>query len=251
VLALAQTTRESIGRVPSVPREGKPIVMEKLSLDSQGGKVDVYVARPSEEGVRPAVVVAHEWWGLNDQVKGVADRLAGLGYVALVPDLYRGFVTDDPEKAHEYLRGLPDERALADMTAAIAWARASKGVRKDGVGVLGFCMGGRIALLTNLSPAAPNACVVFYGTPVTDAAQLKKASGPVLGIFGADDRGIPKSAIQEMEKGLTAAGRSVETKIYEGAGHAFMNETRDSHRPAAAADAWKRVETFLGRTLAR
>jgi carboxymethylenebutenolidase len=221
-------------------------------LTGELGEVNAYMASPSAPGTYPAVVVVHEWWGLNSQIKTVADRIAAMGYHAIVPDLYHGVVAEDAEKAHELTRGLEDSRALSDIAAAANHARtAAAGAPAGGspVGIIGFCMGGRLALLASMSEMPLQAAVMFYGPPVTDPAELAGVKAPILALFGREDEGIPLTTVQTFEDNLKAAGKSVEVVIYDGAGHAFMNDTRPSHRPEAATDAWERVEAFFARHL--
>jgi carboxymethylenebutenolidase len=220
-----------------------------VPLATPKGEVRSYQVQPSGPGPFPGVVLVQEWWGLNHQIETVADRLAALGYAVIVPDLYHGHVANDAEKAHELSRGLTDESALNDLGAAVTNLRNSPTVGGRPVGIMGFCMGGRLSLLTALSGPPLNACVVFYGPPITDAALLQKLPCPLLASFGAEDEGIPPEAVKGFEEALKKAGKSVDIKIYENAGHAFMNDTRPSYRPEAAKDAWERVENFLAANL--
>ena len=208
-----------------------------------------YLVEPKGKGPFPAVIVIMEWWGLNDQIKGVADRLAKAGYVALVPDLYYGQVTTDPEKAHELMRGLDQKEAITDLGSAMDYLRSLPEVGKSKIGSLGFCMGGALSLQLALSRPDLSGAVMFYGTPDTDPMDLDKAACPVLGLFGADDKGIPVAKVQEMAKELNEVGEGADIKIYPGAGHAFFNETRPSYDAQAAADAWERTLTFFNARL--
>jgi carboxymethylenebutenolidase len=214
------------------------------SVRTERGDIQAYLARPEGTGPFPGVLLIHEWWGLNEQIKTTADRVARMGYVVIVPDLYHGQVASDAEKAHELHRGLTDESALVDLRAALAHMKSMEAVGGSPVGAMGFCMGGHLALVTALSEPI-QATVVFYGPPVTDRAQLDKLSGPLLGLFGAEDDGIPAETVKTFEENLKAAGKNVEIKIYDGAGHAFMNNERPSYRPEQASDAWSRVEAFF------
>src|SRR5512140_1070809 len=221
-----------------------------ITLHTPQGDVKAYVARPQGTGPFPGVIVVHEWWGLNPQIRGVADRLAAQGYVAIAPDLYHGRVAVDPEKAHELMRGVSAPAAVADLRAAAAELRASPQVGQKPVGILGFCMGGGLALQTALSGEPLQACAIFYGAPlVTDRTQLKKMPCPVLAMFGAEDEGLPADTVRAFQQALTDDGKKAEVKIYDKAGHAFMNETRPSYRPEAAADAWSRLQKFLADNL--
>lgn len=224
---------------------------QDISIPSGKETIKAYVAVPEKEGRHPAVVVVHEWWGLNDQVKTVADRLAKAGYVALVPDLYRGKVGADAESAHELMRGLPEERAVADLRAAADFLAKHDRVNGKSYGIVGFCMGGRLALLSSIADARFLGTVICYGRPETDPEKLKKLTGPVLGIFGGADQGIGPEQLESLKKGLETAGKKVEIKVYDGAGHAFMNEKGRHYKEDAASDAWKRILVFFREQSAR
>jgi carboxymethylenebutenolidase len=217
----------------------------KVSLKGRRQLFSAYLAKPSGAGPAPAVVVIIEWWGLNDQIQTVADRLASEGYVALVPDLYHGHVTSDPEKAHELMRGLDAGEALDDLASGIEYLRSLPEVGKSKIGSIGFCMGGGLSLQLALHRKDLAGAVMFYGEPVTDKTALKGIACPVLGLFGEEDQGISKEKVQAMASGLNEVGKGCEVKIYSGAGHAFFNETRPSYKPEAATDAWKRTLAFF------
>jgi carboxymethylenebutenolidase len=228
---------------------GLQITSGMTPLTGVEGDVNAYTVHPEAPGAWPAVVVIHEWWGLNDQIKSVADRIAGMGYYVVVPDLYHGVVADDPEKAHELTRGLEDSRALSDITAAATLARTAAGGEGARTGVVGFCMGGRLALLAAMSDIPLHATVMFYGPPVTEPAELAKVRTPILALFGRQDEGIPETTVKTFEDNLKAAGKSIEVVMYDNAGHAFMNDTRPSFSAEAARNSWGRLETFFAQHL--
>jgi carboxymethylenebutenolidase len=216
-----------------------------VSLKNGATAFEGYLVKPKGTGPFPGVVVVMEWWGLNDQIRGVADRLAGEGYVAIVPDLYHGKVATDPEKAHELMRGVEEPAALGDLDAGVDYLRSLPEVGKGKIGSVGFCMGGGYALRLALKREDLAAAVMFYGAPETDRAALARAACPVLGLFGEEDQGIPREKVEAMAKGLQEVGKGAEIKIYPHAGHAFFNETRPSYSPQAADDAWKKTTTFF------
>ena len=223
---------------------------ETVSLRSGDQTVSAYLAAPAGAGPRPAVVVIHEWWGLNDWVKDQVVRFAGEGFVALAVDLYRGKVVYDPNLAHELSRGLPQDQALRDLEAAFAYLASRPDVSPAKIGSVGWCMGGGFSLLLAVHEPKLAACVVNYGALPTDKAEMAQIQAPVLGNFGGDDRGIPPSAVQAFEQAMKAAGKSVDVKVYDGAGHAFENPNNKlGYREAAATDAWTRTLGFLARTL--
>jgi carboxymethylenebutenolidase len=219
-----------------------------ITIPSGREKIQAYLATPGVGASKggPAVVVVQEWWGLDSWVKSAADRLAAMGYVAIAPDLYRGQVATEPQLAHELMRGLPDTRAVRDLRAASTWARSGPGGRAKRVGVVGFCMGGRLALLAALNRGPFDATVVAYGSPETNPVHLRTLRGPVLGIFGGADRGIGRDQTDALEAGLEKAGKEGRVLVYDGAPHAFMNDQRPAqHHPEATRKAWKEIEEFL------
>ena len=143
---------------------------------------------PAGKGPFPALVVIHEWWGLNDWVKEQASKLSDEGYETLAIDLYRGKVATTPEEAHEIMRGVPEDRASRDLRAALEFLESQPDVKKDRIGSIGWCMGGGYSLEVALAGPTLAADVINYGHLAADAASLKKISAPVLGIFGGQDR---------------------------------------------------------------
>jgi len=190
--------------------------------------------------------VIHEWWGLNDWVKEQAEKLAGQGYVALAVDLYRGKVATDAAQAHELMRGLPQDRGIKDLQAAMTYLATRKDVKPDRLGAIGWCMGGGFSIQLAVHDPRLRACVVNYGALPTDPNDLQQIGAAVLGNFGADDRGITVADVEAFKKAMTNAQRAFEVKIYPGAGHGFENpNNKDGYRPEAAADAWTRTINFF------
>ncbi len=218
---------------------------ETVEYPSGDETVKGYLITPEGKGPFPAVVVIHEWWGLNEQIKRTAERLSREGYVVLAVDLYRGRVTSDPEEAHELMRGLPEDRAIRDLRSAVQYLRSLPNVNGARIGSIGWCMGGGYSLALAVSSPELAACVIYYGRLVTDKDRLSRIEAPVLGFFGDRDRGIPESSVREFESSLRALGKEVETYVYRGAGHAFANETRPSYNPGAARDAWEKTLKFF------
>ena len=205
---------------------------------------------PAGKGPFPALVVIHEYWGLNDWVKEQASKLADQGYVSLAVDLYRGKVATTPDMAHELMRGVPEDLAKRDLHAAVKFLKSQPNVKKDRIGAIGWCMGGGYALDVALQEPDLAALVINYGHLATDPEALKKINAPILGIFGGRDRGITPDDVHKFEQQLKQLGKKVEVKIYDDAGHAFENSNnKDGYRAADAADAWKRTVEFLAMTL--
>jgi carboxymethylenebutenolidase len=209
-----------------------------------------YLVAPEKPGKYPALVVIHEWWGLNDWVKEQTTKLAEQGYVALAVDLYRGKVANDPTEAHELSRGLANDRAISDMNAAFAYLGTRPDVDKLRIGTIGWCMGGGFALQLAIHQPMLRAVVVNYGALPTDPTDMQAINAVVLGNFGALDKGITPDDVHAFEKTMKAENKYVDLKIYDGAGHAFENPNNtNGYRPDAAADAWKRTVDFLSKAL--
>lgn len=205
---------------------------------------------PQGKGPFPALIVIHEWWGLNDWVKEQASKLADQGYVTLAVDLYRGKVADNSDMAHELSRGLPQDRAKGDLHAAFEFLAAQPNVMKDRIGAIGWCMGGGYSLDVALQEPTLAADVINYGRLATDPDALKKIKAPILGNFGGQDHGITPEDVHKFEQALKHLGKSVDVKVYDDAGHAFENSNNKSgYREADAADAWQRTVSFLASAL--
>jgi carboxymethylenebutenolidase len=235
-----------------------------LALAAQGAKVTYASGKeqvsgmlytPQGNGPFPALVVIHEWWGLNDWVKEQASKLADQGYVTLAVDLYRGKVATTPDEAHEIMRGVPQDRATQDLLAASAYLRSLKNVDPARVGSIGWCMGGGYSLQLALHDPRIKACAMCYGAVVTDADMLKPLHATVLGIFGEEDRGIPPEQVDKFEAALKNAGKNVEAIKEFKAGHGFMRPdnpggTRNPiYREEAAKQAWQDIDKFFASTL--
>jgi carboxymethylenebutenolidase len=205
---------------------------------------------PSGKGPFPALIVIHEDWGLNDWVKEQASKLSEQGYVVLAVDLYRGKVATTPDMAHEIMRGVPEDRAKRDLHAAFVFLASQPNVKKERIGAIGWCMGGGYSLDVALQEPTLAADVINYGHLATDPEALKKINAPILGLFGAQDRGIPPADVRKFGESLDQMGKKIEIKLYDDAGHAFENpNNKDGYREADAADAWKRTVDFLAMTL--
>lgn len=218
-----------------------------------GQAVEGYLAEPAQPNGAPAVVVIQEWWGLNDQIRGVADRFAAAGYIALVPDLYRGKATVEAEEAHHLMSGLNfGDAAGQDVRGAVQYLKG----RTAKVGVTGYCMGGALTLLALCNVPEADAGVVWYGCPpleYIDAAQIKV---PVQGHFATQDQFFPIATIDALQAKLTEAGVQIDFHRYL-AHHAFANETAvgpgripaTQYDPVWSQQAWDRTFSFFGQHL--
>ena len=219
-----------------------------------GKSVAGYLAEPAHAAGAPGIVVIQEWWGLNDQIKGVAHKLAAAGYRALVPDLYRGKVALAANEAQHLMTGLDfGDAAGQDVRGAVRHLKATGSAK---VGVTGFCMGGALTVLSAVNVPEADAAVVWYGFPPLEYVDATKITAPMLGHFATEDEAFPIGKVDELEQKLRAANVKFEFQRYH-AKHAFANETADSknlsmlkYDPAAAELAWRRTMEFLARHLA-
>ena len=198
----------------------------------------------SAGGGAPGMVVIQEWWGVNDQIKGVADRLAGLGYHSLVPDLYKGKVTVEAEEASHMMQNLDFADAATDVRGAVEHLKQSC----PKVGVIGFCMGGALTVLAAVYAKAADAAVCWYGVPPEEAADTRTISMPFQGHFALEDTAFPPAQVDALEARLKEGNVAHEIYRYQ-AQHAFGNETGAHYNADAANLAWERSTAFLARHL--
>lgn len=220
---------------------------ETISFRSETENVSAFLVKPDGPGPFPAVIVLHEWWGLDAWIKDQARALSKEGYAALAVDLYRGKVTASQEEAHQLMMGTPIDRQTRDLKAAFAWLAARKDVVKTKIASLGFCMGGRNSFTLAIEEPTLAAAVVYYGAPPTDPASIAKIRAPMLGNFGGDDEGPSPAQAKEFEAAAKKAGKTFDLKLYAGAPHAFANPNNPwkGYRKDAANDAWIRTTNFL------
>jgi len=217
-----------------------------------GQSVQGYLAEPPRLHA-PGIVVIQEWWGLNDQIKGVADKLAAAGYRALVPDLYRGKIALQAHEAEHLMKGLNfGDAAGQDVGGAVKYLKASESPK---VAVTGFCMGGALALLAAVNLTELDAAIVWYGVPPLEYVDASKIKIPLLAHWAIHDTAFPIANVDELEKKLREAGAQFEFHRYD-AKHAFANETADSknlpflkYDAKAAELAWRRTMDFLSKHL--
>lgn len=220
-----------------------------VSFPVNGHEAGGHLAVPAS-GSGPGVIVVQEWWGLNDQIRGVADRLAEAGMVALAPDLYHGELAghDEMDKAGQLMTTLPPDRAARDMSGAVDYLLGHDAVTSSGVGVVGFCMGGMLSfILAAIRGDAVQAAVPFYGFPTGDGEpDWSGLTAKVRGHVCAEDAFFPADAATALGEKLRGMGKDVEITIHD-AGHAFMNETDalGTHDAELAARLWPEVTDFL------
>jgi len=220
-----------------------------LKLTTDRGPFEAYLAEP-EQGGGPGVIVLQEWWGLVQHIKKVCDRLAREGFVALAPDLYHGRSAKSPDEADKLMMALSIAEAEQDLRAAIGALLRERSVTSRKVGVIGFCMGGQLALFAATLTSDIGACVDFYGIHPHVKPDLKNLRAPVLGLFAEHDGSVPPEAVRQLEKQLRDLGKQADFTIYPGVRHGFFNdERRTVHHPTSADDAWKKTVAFLRRHL--
>jgi carboxymethylenebutenolidase len=257
------------GRTVEVGREPSPTgavseaefkAMHTLRPDAapprKGQEVEVagtkmYLSLPEgAKGPLPAVLVIHEWWGLNEHIQHWADRLAANGYVALAVDLYGGKVATTRDEAMALVKSVDGARALEVLKAAHAFLQKDERIRAERTGTIGWCFGGGWSLRAAMALPDLDAAVLYYGNPVTDPNELASIHAAVLGIFGTKDASIPPEKVAELRQALDTAG--VRHRILEfDADHAFANPSGGRYDEHAASTAWQETSAFLEQHLKR
>lgn len=221
---------------------------EMLTL-SDGSKA--YLALPEGEAPFPALVVIHEWWGLNGHIKHWSDRLANTGYAALAVDLYGGKTADNPDDAMTLMKAVDAEAAKKTLLAAYGWLGTDPRVKATKRGAIGWCFGGKWSLELALAAPDLDAAVVYYGHVETDAGRLAELQAPLLAIFGTRDKALNPDFVKKFSFGLEqAGGKDFEVLSYEG-DHAFANPSNERYDEKAAGRAWDKVQGFLKSKLRR
>jgi len=218
--------------------------------DAQGYLVYPVSSNDTVSKKLPAVVMIHEWWGLNENIKNMANLLAKQGFVVLAADLYKGEVANNPERAMELVQIARNNQnnSINNLQSAVKYLSSLQNVDSSKIASLGWCFGGgqslQLALNSQEHPLA--ATILYYGTPlVTDKALLSKIKWPVLGIFGDKDQAIPVEEINQFGTSLNQSGITNNMHIYKGLGHAFANPSGDNYAPKETEDAWQKTLSFL------
>lgn len=218
---------------------------EMIEYKSNGATTPGYLAMPAS-GTGAGVIVLQEWWGLVPHIKGVADRFAEAGFVALAPDLYHGRQTKSPDEAGKLMMALNIEQAEKDLRGATEYLANHEATQGAGVGTVGFCMGGVLSLYAACLNRQVAACVIFYGIHPKVNPPLEDLRAPVLGLYAERDKSVPPAAVRELESRLKELGKSAQMHIYPNTDHAFFNDERpEVYNPVAAEDAWRRTIDFF------
>src|SRR5579859_402071 len=232
----------------AVEKPVQAVTSSEVVYATVGGKLTKgYLSRPAF-AKRPlaAIIVIHEWWGLNDNIRRTAERLAGEGYETLAVDLYGGQSGTDSDTAKKLAMAVVADPASAKDNLRQAYAYLHDHEHATKMGVIGWCFGGGWALQTALLlPDRLDGVVMYYGNPVTDVAQLATLRMPLIGFFGEQDQGIPPAIVDGFEKSLKDAKVDAEIHEYPGAGHAFANSSGEHYQADAAKDSWERTVKFL------
>lgn len=231
------------------PEPAQPVVTEEVTYATlDGTTIHGTLVRPQKSaGPLPGILVIQEWWGLNDNVRAMAKRFAGEGYVTLAVDLYEGKSANDPEKARELMQAAMarPERLRDNLRQARRYLAEKAHATK--IGVVGWCFGGGWSLETALDqPAGIDAAIMYYGRTQTDLKELAKLRAPLLGLFGGKDQGIPIDGVRQMEAALATLGKDATIVVYPDADHAFANPSGRNYQAGPAEDAWKRSVAFFG-----
>lgn len=249
--AAANNMRGGMGMndMPPTNNTTAPAALERSDVNYYGNATG-YLVQPEGQANLPAVVLIHEWWGLNQYIKDAADQLAAEGYVVLAADLYSSEVATVPDRARELSSSVRNNsaEALNNLHAAVEHLSEMPNVNSSRIAALGWCFGGGFSMLFALNTTQPLAAtVIYYGNLVTDEEQLSTIEWPVLGVFGTEDQAIPVETAREFDAALDSAGVINEIYIYEGVGHAFANPSGDNYAPEETADAWEKTLAFLSK----
>ena len=222
------------------------VVTETVDYANVNGETATgYLARPAGvDGPLPGIIVIHEWWGLNDNIRSMTEQLAAQGYQALAVDLYGGKSADTRDGAMELMSASMEKTEALTDNVKQAFAYLEGDGQK--VGTIGWCFGGGWSLQTALAlPDQVDATVIYYGRLVTDQDALAPLQMPILGLFGAEDQGIPVDSVNAFEASLNALGKDAAIHIYEGADHAFANPSGTNYQAEPAQDAWAKTLAFF------
>ncbi|GBF24880.1 hypothetical protein MnTg01_01225 [archaeon MnTg01] len=202
-----------------------------------------FLAKPIGEGQFPGMVMIHEWWGLNDNIKEMAEKLASHGYVVLAVDLYNGEVAITSDQARQLITSFDTNVGIENMNFAASYIQENHNVQK--IGSIGWCFGGGQSLNLALNNQNMDATIIYYGSLITEQELLSNISWPVLGIFAEFDQGIPVESVNDFETSLDDLDIPNEIHIYPGVAHAFANPSGERYAPNESKDAWEKTIEFL------
>jgi carboxymethylenebutenolidase len=250
----SDTSVTNVSNLSSTVNMGNTVNLQNKTVeyfpDSQGYLVYPVSSNDTVGKKLPAVVMIHEWWGLNENIKNMANLLAKQGFVVLAADLYKGEVANNPERAMELVQTVRNNQnnSINNLQTAVKYLSLLPNVDSSKIASLGWCFGGgqSLQLALNSQDHLLAATILYYGTPlVTDKALLSKIKWPVLGIFGDKDQSIPIEEIKQFGNSLNQSGITNNIHIYKGVGHAFANPSGDNYAPKETEDAWQKTLSFL------
>jgi carboxymethylenebutenolidase len=224
--------------------------MPEVEFQSNGDTAPGYLAVP-ESGSGPGVIVLQEWWGMDDSVRSYCDRFAAEGFLALAPDLYRGETTEQPDEAQQKMMAMNMEQTVKDMSGAVDYLAQQEGFEGDGVGAVGFCLGGGLAVWAASENQKVDAVVSYYYVMPHGKPDFSKVDAPVLGHFGTADEFVPVDDAEALQKEMSDAGVDADFEFYDGAGHAFANDhdRLGTYDEGKSNEAWQKTIDFLKRQL--
>lgn len=249
-----ETPRNATGTAPApsaTPANNTTVQLEGLKRESvpYHSNATGYLVYPENStGALPGVVMIHEWWGLNQNIKNMAETLASEGYVVLAADMYGGEVATESGRAGQLAGSVQNnpQEAMANLNSAVAHLSSLSNVDSSRIATLGWCFGGGQTMQHALNTQQPLAAtIIYYGNLVTDEQQISKISWPVLGIFGAEDQSIPVATVDQFKAALDTNNITNEVYVYDGVGHAFANPSGDNYAPEETKDAWNKTLSFL------
>jgi carboxymethylenebutenolidase len=223
---------------------------QNAQFEVGGETVRAFMVQEDSDADRPGVVVVHGWWGLNEQIRGVTERVTELGYVAIVPDLYRGRLPADHGYAHDFMRDLDEKWAMQVLKGAIQYLRSMPGAARRPVGMIGFDMGGQLTLTAALQGLPVQTAISFYGDTRNNRDELELLDVPFLGIYARDDRATPPDEVKQFESLLEELGKTSKIVVMPDVGRYFSNEDRPGFDAEATASAWFLTNSFLADNLA-
>ncbi len=226
--------------------DGGPLDIKTESISYMQDTIG-YLARPANGTGYPGVILIHEWWGLNDNIKSMARGLASHGYTVLAVDLYAGQVATTADGARKLMLSFDDDTGMKNINSATSTLKQNYNVTK--IATIGWCFGGSQSLNYALSGNKVDATVIYYGQPVLDNSKISKITWPVLGFYGEADQSISVEKVRQFKSALDSLGIQNNIYIYPGLGHAFANPSGPNYAPKETGDAWNKTLSFLDKNL--
>jgi carboxymethylenebutenolidase len=251
--AAAHANDEPVSTPAATTEPARRVNSRPAVYTRQGGKeINGWLSWPANQPAEglPALIVIHEWWGLNDNIRATAERLAGEGYVTLAVDLYHGSVSQTPKEAMKLMQGLNEEADAGRENLAAAYDYLANMMGAESIGVVGWCLGGRWSLQAALRlPDQIDATVIYYGGVTDDPEQLATLQMPILGHFASTDPIVPPETVVAFRDALAELGKDADIYIYPDTKHAFANPSGLAYNAVAADVAWERTTSFLAENL--